>query len=67
MCYFYTCISKSVVLNLVVGTETHKFHMRITEPFVIGKIKYNFFEFKYRYVLLVHKMNHASVAHQITV
>ena len=37
-----------------------------TGPFVIGKIKYDFFKTQV-YILLVHKMNHASVAHKITV
>ena len=37
-----------------------------TEPFVIGKIKYDFLK-TYVYILLVHKMNHALVGHKITV
>ena len=37
-----------------------------TEPFVIGKVKYDFFKTKV-YILLVHKMKYASVAHKITV
>ena len=37
-----------------------------TEPFVIEKIKYDFFK-TLIYILLVHRMNHASPAHKITV
>ena len=37
-----------------------------TEPFVIGKIIYDFFK-TWVYILLVHKNNHVSVAHKIIV
>ena len=35
---------KSVVLNLIGGTEPANFIGAFTEPFVIGKIKYDFFK-----------------------
>ena len=53
-------------LTLLEVLNTASFISAFTEPFVIGKIKYDFFK-TYVYILLVHKMNHASVAHKITV
>lgn len=56
----------AVVLNLVGGTEPYKFHPCIHRTLLIGKIKYDFFKAKV-YVIIAHTMNHAPVAHKITV
>ena len=71
MCYEYQ--SKSVVLNLVGGTEPHKFHTCIHRTLRSCKNKkcFLFFKFKtYAYnhigTVFVHKLYHASFAHKIT-
>ena len=49
------------------GTEPWKIHQCILRTLpLIGKIKYDFFKTQV-YISLVHKMNHALVAHKITV
>ena len=50
-------------LTVVEVLNPASFTGAFTEPFEIGKILYDFFKTQV-YILLVHKMNHASVAHK---
>jgi len=51
-----------VSLSLSLSLNPASFISALAEPFVIGKIKSDFFK-TWVYILLVHKMNHASVLH----
>jgi len=53
-------------LTLLEVLNPASFISALAEPFGIGKIKYDSFK-TLIYILWVHKMNHASVLHKITV